>query len=256
MTTGISDHPTYRTFCSQAAIYPEVFQSFRRNELYCGVFESVNQEQGQDMIECIDRDNPALWNHLTAFKTSEQVGYPNVSGYPKIGVICPTTLRYIKILSDLIKHFTSLDKFKIAEIGVGYGGQCKIIHDVFHPAEYTLIDLPEPLALTKKFLSEFSVPNLKFKTQEELVPETYDLVISNYAFSECTIPVQEAYINLVIAGSARGYMLYNFITHLWRFENIPFDKIRSLKPGMLMLNDESDTKPVSVRDPNKLLIWK
>ena len=77
--------------------------------------------------------------------------------------ISATTARYIKNLSDLINLFGSLDGMRIAEIGGGYGGLCKIISDQFELDSYTLFDLPDCLDLSKKFLDNFGIDNVNTK---------------------------------------------------------------------------------------------
>ena len=40
-----------------------------------------------------------------------------------IGNIFPITIRYIKVLCDLIEDFGSLDNYSIIEVDAGHGGQ-------------------------------------------------------------------------------------------------------------------------------------
>ena len=46
-------------------------------------------------------------------------------------------------------------------------------------------------------------------TLNEQLPCNYDLVISNYAFSELPMLVQQAYIRKVLAYCTRGYLTMN-----------------------------------------------
>lgn len=241
MRTSISDFPAYRAFCAQAAVDPEVFATFRSNPVLKGIMEHVSLATAAQCIEIIGRDNPDLWKWLPQFHASDRVGCPDA--------LCPTTLRYMEVLSDLKKLFGSLDGFRIAEIGGGYGGQCKIIHDVFKPSEYTLIDLPEPLALAKTFLGKFSVPNLRFLTQEELVPESYDLAISNYAFSECAVPVREIYFQRILASAKRGYLACNFIGEPSGIEDVTTNAFILAHPDFQNLPEPSP-HPL-----NRLFLW-
>ena len=54
----------------------------------------------------------------------EETGYDSKEVH-QIGKISPNTLKYIKVLMDLKKHWKTLDNMEICEIGVGYGGQCR-----------------------------------------------------------------------------------------------------------------------------------
>lgn len=134
--------------------------------------------------------------------------------YKSIGFITPSTLRYIKVLSDLIKHFGDLNNKKIIEVGIGYGGQARIILSYFPQIEsYTFIDLSEVLGLARKYLSHFELKNkLFFLTSSQLKEQiSCDLFISNYAFSELNKNIQEIYINCVIKNAKNGYITYNEI---------------------------------------------
>ena len=58
----------------------------------------------------------------------------------------------------MIDHLGSLKGFTIAEIGAGYGGQAKIITDVFKVQKYFLIDLPEVTLLQDRYIKELKIP--------------------------------------------------------------------------------------------------
>ena len=112
---------------------------------------------------------------------------------PKIGKNSPSTLRYIKVLGDLISLFKQLGDSKICEIGVGYGCQCRIINSVTSPSEYTLVDIKPALMLTQCYLDNYIMNSvLKYKTMNELESQNYDVIISNYAFTE--LPRNTGYI--------------------------------------------------------------
>jgi hypothetical protein len=58
---------------------------------------------------------------------------------------------------------------------------------------------------------QMSVNNL-IATKYVLEEKNIDLVISNYAFSECDVKIQEFYYNTVISNAKYFYMVYNNIT--------------------------------------------
>src|SRR5207247_1982417 len=106
------------------------------------------------------------------------------------------------VLSDLLDLFGSLDGIRIVEIGGGYGGQCAVVSAVATPASYTLVDLDPVLRLQQAYLREFRVSNVSFAPARDLDPSAgYDLVISNYAFSECMRRVQRHYLERVLLRS-------------------------------------------------------
>src|SRR5439155_19874851 len=116
--------------------------------------------------------------------------------YPE-GALSPTTWRYIKVMSDLEKLFGSLDGWHVAEIGVGYGGQCKILNDLYAVGSYTFYDLEPVMQLAAKYVEAARSPVVErlrladFRQLGAGEPATYDLVISNWALSECVRDVQE-----------------------------------------------------------------
>jgi putative sugar O-methyltransferase len=251
MKTSISDFPEYRSLCHTASFDDKFFQQFRDNSHIKGVYECVSEPLGLQCLDAVKRDNPTLLEHLPEFIRNDAVGTPNLVDYPGYGKICPTTARYIKVLSDLLKHFGSLDGFRIAEIGIGYGGQCRIIGAATSFTCYTLIDLREPLELTRRYLACFNPLPTRYRTMEQLVPESYDLVISNYAFCELDRQVQAEYVRTVIDSAARGYMLCNFDISSWfRIDSMNLAEVQALKPEIRVLPEDPATHTA-----NQLLVW-
>ncbi len=104
-----------------------------------------------------------------------------------------------------------MNNFDIIEIGAGYGGQCKIISDVFCSASYTIIDLDTVLPLAKKYLAKLNIENVIYMTPQQINKDKeFDLVISNYAFSECARHTQDEYIEKILSKSTRGYLTCNY----------------------------------------------
>lgn len=207
--TSITDFEAYNQLCEQAAKDPSVFAHFRNHQIYCKVLEHVSPMLGRQYLDAIKAATPELLQNMEAFRKNDAFGNPPTYFYPETGRIAPTTLRYIKVASDLKRLFgSSLEGSSIIEIGGGYGGQCKIIADLYKFKSYTLVDLPGPIALTKEFLKKQKVPNVYFKTFDEVIAdESFDLVISNYAYTECSAEMQEKYCQEILSHSKRGYLI-------------------------------------------------
>lgn len=96
---------------------------------------------------------------------------------------------------DLRALFGPLKDFKLAEVGIGFGGQASLIHLLDKPISYSSYDLPPVLALASKFFDGLEIKG-DFKFIDGRYPEesTPDLLISNYAFSELSPKVQGAYL--------------------------------------------------------------
>lgn len=199
----------YNQLCSDAVKDDAVFANFRQDQTCITVVDSSWKEVGDTCIDVIIDNEIDLFDK---FVTSDSVGNPVTHYYEKIGLsFSPNTLRYGKILADLIEYFGSLNRMNIIEVGVGYGGQCKIIHDLYQPKSYTLLDYPEVLQLSKKYLNHFGV-NVTLRDMMDTAKGHYNLFISNYAFSEIERRWQIFYCQHIIRYVPKGFMICNVLT--------------------------------------------
>lgn len=201
MKWGVSNPNIYLDFCFEASQNQDVFNSFRRNPVYNEILEHVFPNQGAQYLAYIEEFYPHLLNHIDKFvkQDTDNTGGPYIVEFYN-GIKCsPTTLRYLKVLGDLEKHFGSLSDLNIVEIGGGYGGQCKIINDYFKPKNYQIIDDDKVLPLISKYLNLYNV-NYTFEKLENI-----DLVISNYALNEMDLELQSLYHKLYISKTRLGY---------------------------------------------------
>jgi len=188
----------------------DIFKNFKRDKNYTGILEHVSQQQGQMYVNEI-KDSLILDN-ISKFKINDKLGNPKTYTYGNYGVLSPTTLRYIKVLQDLKNNYP-INGDNIIEIGCGYGGQYTVLNQLFKPQKYTFVDLPEVLSLIEKYLTtlnvvgDFEFINGKDETVE--YDKEYDLVISNYAISECNKNVQKYYIENILSKSKHGYITHN-----------------------------------------------
>lgn len=172
--------------------------------------------------------------------------------YSPIGKISPSTLRYIKVLSDLILYFGNLDNLRICEVGVGYGGQARIINSIFTPHSYDFVDLNAVLLLAQKYLSNYTdiKATLNFLTLENIALQEYDLFISNYAFSELHRDIQDIYTKYLVTHAHNGYITYN---------NISPKSLRSYKLEEYSTQFHKDIHILeeipNTHIDNKILIW-
>lgn len=227
--TSISDDDGLYLDCVRSALSDEaIFNNFR---MMPGIRDTVEGKvrHGETYRTAALRQSPHLWDYLDRFKTSDAVGNPETMEFPE-GAIGGATWRYIKVLSDLQTLFGSLDGWRIAEIGVGYGGQCKIIGDVHDVAAYVMFDLEPVLRLSRKYLERVGSPVIDrlmfadFQRLGETQTDSYDLVISNFALSECTKEIQDRYVEGVLRRSRCGYITYNQISSLCNVESYRADE--------------------------------
>lgn len=118
---------------------------------------------------------------------------------------------------------------------------------------YTFIDLDPVLALSKKYLSNFTDINAKlnFVSASKLEPKEYDLFISNYAFSELKREIQDLYINNAIKYSQNGYITYNDIANR-SLNPYKLKDYRTFIPKDIKLYEEN---PIT-HPNNKIVVWK
>tara|TARA_Y100001938_G_C8043826_1_gene407690 strand:+ start:351 stop:1109 length:759 start_codon:yes stop_codon:yes gene_type:complete len=200
----------YVSVVDEASKNDSIFQNFKQNKKYTGILEHVSQIQGQlylnEIVDTTIKDN------LHKFKINDKVGNPKTYKYGKFGNMSPTTLRYVKVLQD-IKNNTQIEGSRIIEIGCGYGGQYTVMRQLFKPLKYTFVDLPEVLSLIERYLGVLEIKDayefVNGKDSEFIYEDFYDLVISNYAISECNKEVQSHYIDNILSKSKHGYITHN-----------------------------------------------
>ena len=249
--TSATDFDAYTSYCQKAADDPETFAHFKASNVYQIVTEHLSYDQGKQHLDLILEQSPEFLSRLESFRTNDSIGDPPTFYYSQTGKISPTTLHYVKIASDLSLLFGDLNGASIVEIGGGYGGQCKIISDLYDFKKYTIVDLPGPLALTKKYLAAQGVTNVEFKTFDEVISnETFDLLISNYSYTECSAEMQEKYDREILSHSSRGYMISS---EQERRKVNTFNRLRRYKIDFTVLLERPQTANGSL--PNYTIVW-
>jgi hypothetical protein len=252
MNTSISDKDSYVQICRAAAENDNIFRQFKRYPQYQEILEHCSREQGQAYLDEIhkiqsDYNLPTIQTYLDNFLQNDLFGDPITFTYLELGVsISPSTLRYIKVAYELWATFGRLDNLHITEIGGGYGGQCKVLSDIFNFASYTIIDLEVANMLQHRYLNTLGVKNVYLASSLDNGFKS-DLAISNYAFSECHGDIQERYLEKILQNSARGYMTLNQIGP--EMKPMPYDVLAEHLSGTL-IDEVPNTHP-----ENKILIW-
>jgi putative sugar O-methyltransferase len=250
LKTSVSDNNKYPDFCLKASNDVLVFSNFRQNSVYREILEHVTPQLGQKYLTAINDCRPGLLKDIDKIKENDIYGNPDLVKYESIGEICPSTLRYTKVLADLLNLFDSLEELSIVEIGVGYGGQCRVINSITSPKEYTMVDIKPALLLAQCYLDGFVLSSvMKYKTMNELEKNKYDLAISNYAFTELPRKIQDVYLDKVILGSKCGYITYNEITPDY-FQSYKKEELLKIIPHSFVMNEVPLT-----HEKNCIIIW-
>ncbi len=203
------DTTPYAEICLEAVNDDDVFKSFKRDPRYTAILEHVSPEHGERYFNGIMRYDVDE-DLIDVFKENDKYGNPQVVQYDEpFGKVSPSTLRYVQNTLD-IAHFVGEGELnKIVEIGGGYGGLCKTISCLCDFDEYHIYDIEPASKLQKKYLSNFDVgKKVAFHSTPEKI-EDVDLVISNYAYSELNLQLQNTYYDNVIVNAKRVYMILN-----------------------------------------------
>jgi len=210
---------TYIAGCLAAANYDNVFKNFKEQTAYGYILEHVPADLGAKYLDNVQNHNLDLLKGIKKFYINDKLGSPSIQKYRldefkgEIITISPTTARYIKVLSDLKSLYGSLDDMNIVEIGAGYGGMPLVMSKEFKFKNYYDVDLHGPAELAKKYcVDKHEMDNFHVLTPDqidELKDVEIDLVISNYAFSECNYEAQDIYIDKILSKAKRGYITHN-----------------------------------------------
>ena len=212
-TQGKSDSQVtfYEQQLSRLLKSKKKLSDFRRKYDYREILEHVTYTQGKSYLEQIQEYSPQNYIELIEKnKANDLFGNPYEYQYPGVGRVSPTTLRYISTAIDIFEIIRLNKESVVAEIGVGYGGQAAILERMYGIRNYSAFDLPSVIQLSNVYLNSVN-SKLKF-TSSGLSSDkntTWDVVISNYAFSELHRDLQLSYIEQVIAKSKSGYMIMN-----------------------------------------------
>ena len=243
----------YEAAVNRIVTRERAFTRFRRIYDYREILEHVNFRLGAKYLDILKEMEPNSLSIIEELKKNDGLGRPRQFSFNKIGKISPTTLRYLAVATDLRSHFGKDSEFEIGEIGGGYGGQALVLSKLGWAKSYSIFDLPSVQILIKKYLSLNNIENIHFPTLEFTTLPSYDLVISNYAFSELPRPLQDEYLEAVILKSPRGYMLMNsgLRNETGRSDGkITLNELQALIPNLKI----ADEKPLTSPD-NYLITW-
>jgi len=210
----------YINACIEASSDEMRFNNFKRNNNYTAILEHqhIPKEYGDLMISHIESkyNIDKLKSKIDKIKENDKYGNPILYNFTNYGDLSLGTLRYVKNSCDVVSYFGDNDIKTIAEIGGGYGGLCKTIHNFIEYENYYIYDLEQVNLLSSKYLSKFDnyqsvYINTLDDSKKKFKDNEIDLLISNYAFSELPRSIQLRYISEVVTKSKRFYMIYNHL---------------------------------------------
>jgi putative sugar O-methyltransferase len=251
---SVSDNGFYLRIIEKATNDHKTFKNFKNHPFYQEILEHVSYSQGKEYLDCVIKNDKNLLDKIDEFLKNDKIGNPKKYYYKEIDkLISPTTLRYIKVASDVKNIFS--DKIdNIVEIGCGYGGQYLILDKLINIQNYLLIDLYEVTKFIEKYL-ECYVLNSSYETKtinKISQNNSWDLVISNYAFSELPSETQYNYIKKILLKSKNGYMTMNsgLDTSAFLKNHLSLKEITNLMPSIKIIPE----KPLTHKG-NYIIIW-
>jgi putative sugar O-methyltransferase len=246
-TSSISENNLYNKFCLEAANDSSIFKNFKVNSVYNAILEHVTPYTGNEYYEVVKKYYSDSIDLIDKIKINDLYGSPQIFDY-YFGSFSPTTLRYLKVAAELKHCFNNIQNLNILEIGGGYGGQALISKVIHNFNSWTIVDLPEVVKLQQTYLKHFDSSNIEsISYLDKYDTKKYDLVVSNYAFSECIRDVQLNYIEKVMSNNEKIYMTLNFI----QTEDVRFNNMLSLEELTKTLNvkvyeEKPSTHPTNV----------
>jgi len=251
---SLSDNGTYISAVKEAVSSYRAFSSFKRDPRYQAILEHASREQGEECLAIVKSESPLLLKKMHQFKENDLVGGSTLYEFDDVGAISPSTLRYVKVVADLENIFGEKNLERVAEIGVGYGGQLVVVDKVFKIHQYDLFDLPPVLELTSKYLESHTLNtaySIRTLNQHKGDIE-YDLVVSNYAFSELPSMLQRKYITKVLSKAKRGYLTMNSgkSNSAFQRDKLSLEELGALLPEFSIVQERPVTHP-----GNYIIVW-
>ena len=254
--TSLTDNGIYPQFCYAASTNDEIFANFKRYAVYTAVLEHVSPEQGAEYLKVMQQPSriqftAAAWRN---FQRNDTVGNAAVQSYRLNDnelQISPSTLRYAKVLSDIVNWFPIANIKTVAEIGIGYGGQCRLLMSHLPIRQYWLFDLPEVLGLAERFLEQLNqLDGVRFVNGKHIYTDCdFDLLISNYAFSELTRAVQDMYLEKIVLRARAGYITWNCLSRDG-LDGYSVEELLKIIPNSSVRAEEPLTHP-----NNCIIVW-
>ncbi|TAE89580.1 MAG: hypothetical protein EAZ81_12670 [Verrucomicrobia bacterium] len=186
-------------------------EHFRRFRAVVDVVETLGPCDGRHHARLIRAAGHEDWledvKMLDLSSWGDPMLWPNVLlGVPH--AMAPTSLRYLSHALWLRDQGLIPDKGRVVEIGVGYGGLAGV-NALVSDTKTTLVDLPDVERAAMRMLRENDLQHAAIPSAQSEGQEMFDCVISNYAFTELSIELQDEMLTKYIARSRHGMILSN-----------------------------------------------
>ena len=112
----------YRDFVNLCLNNEELFKNFKQNNIYKHILEHVSKEIGSEYLKIIKEQTPSIIKKIDKVKINDLVGGSNLVDYKDVGYISPSSLRYAKVLSDILVLFKKKNLKKLLKLVLDMAG--------------------------------------------------------------------------------------------------------------------------------------
>lgn len=204
----------YLRIVQECLVSGSTFNKFKSENDYIAIVGTPSPYQLSHFMDKI-RNHPDIISRFQDFQKNDMYGNPPYI-IPEYN-LSMGTIRYIHSLCDIKETFGSLTSWKIAEMGVGYGGLSFILNQYYDIERYHLIDLSVVQELATKYLVLLNSPSTTKP------PVDIDLFISEFCLSEFddadlydfydryVKPAKNAYLQMNLIDPARKSRFINYM---------------------------------------------
>lgn len=216
--------------CARAAIDDSLFCRFRSEPSIAAVVETRPAAwidlflSRTKQASVIDMDAA-----MTAAAKLDRIGSPALGDWNGHR-ISGNAAAYVCTYAQIVGRFGSLANMRIAELGVGYGGQASIICQCEPVKEYALFDYQGVTDLAKRVCKE-TCPSAPITTPDLEQCGEFDLFISCCALSELTPEGAASYVPLM-SNSRLGYLVWSITPYSSQWARTMTDALQWLIAAM------------------------
>jgi len=248
-----SENLEYAHYVSEVVQDKDKLKKFRRPYKYRQILEHVNWVNGERYLDRYFTLGGSK-EDLMKLSAEDWVGKPRKYFYPGYGWLSTTQIRYLAVREEMRGIFNFEEIETIGEIGCGFGGQFLSLSHLETIKTYSFYDLIDVQRIIQYYLSNFAFSTKTlFPEVSKIEAKKFDLVISNYAFSELPRIIQLEYVEKILSNSVRGYMIMNSgLNNETRRNNgkLSLSEIRALMPWINTLAEVPLTGP-----DNYVIYW-
>ena len=199
------DYSPFRAACARAA---QALAGFRSDPAIAQVVECVPGAEGEAYAAALALLAPHRWVEVGCLRNDAVGGAPRPVTHEGV-TLAAATWRYAFRAAELDLLFGPLSGLRIVEIGGGYGGLAAAVCAMASPAQYTIVDAPEPCRLQESYLDAVGVSGVETCSSLSGTPLAFDLVVSDFALSELSDDYRTVYGRALLRQARGGAFCWN-----------------------------------------------